>query len=169
MINGIHGIVYAKDAEKARAFFRDTLGFRHVDAGEGWLIFALPPAEMGVHPEMVEPGAPQAAEGKHELYLMCDDVASTVVELQAKGVDFLSPVTDQGWGLLTTLRIPGGGVIGMYQPRHPTTFAPAKAAAARPARRAARKAAERKPAKRRAARKAAKRKPAKRKARRGRR
>ena len=121
MIFGSHAIVYAKDAAKARAFFRETLGFRHVDAGDGWLIFALPPGEVGVHP--ADHGA---EDGRHELYLMCDDVNRTVDELKRKGVEFTSPPADRGWGILTTMRIPGGGEMGLYQPRHPTTV-PAKA------------------------------------------
>jgi catechol 2,3-dioxygenase-like lactoylglutathione lyase family enzyme len=114
MINGAHAIIYAKDAEKARAFFRDVLKFPSVDAGDGWLIFALPPAEVGVHPS--------DDSAKHELYFMCDDVEKTVADLKKRGVEFTSPVSDQGWGLLTTLKIPGGGEIGLYQPRHPTTI-----------------------------------------------
>jgi catechol 2,3-dioxygenase-like lactoylglutathione lyase family enzyme len=113
MINGVHALIYAKDAEKARAFLRDVLGFQSVDAGHGWLIFALPPAELGVHP----------AEGEeyHELYLMCDDVHRTVEELKAKGVE-CAPVNDAGFGLVTSFEIPGGGKIGLYQPRHATAI-----------------------------------------------
>jgi catechol 2,3-dioxygenase-like lactoylglutathione lyase family enzyme len=122
MIFGAHAIVYAKDAERARAFFRDVLGLRHVDAGDGWLIFALPPAELGVHPG--------EESGRHELYLVCDDVRRTVRDLEKKGVRFTSPVADRGWGVLTTLEIPGGGEIGLYEPRHPTAIrAPGRAAA----------------------------------------
>jgi len=111
MITGTHAIVYAEDAERARAFFRDVLDFPQVDAGGGWLIFKLPPAEIAAHP--AETG------GRHELYLMCDDLDATIAELTAKGVEFTSGVTDAGWGLLTELRIPGGGKIGLYEPRHP--------------------------------------------------
>jgi catechol 2,3-dioxygenase-like lactoylglutathione lyase family enzyme len=128
MIVGTHAIVYAKDAERARGFFRDVLGLRHVDAGEGWLIFRLPPSECGVHP------AEDGEHGRHELYLVCDDVKKTVRDLEKKGVKLLSPVADRGWGILTTLEIPGGGSMGLYEPRHPTTF-PARGA--RPARRGA--------------------------------
>jgi catechol 2,3-dioxygenase-like lactoylglutathione lyase family enzyme len=133
VIVGTHAIVYAKDADRARAFFRDVLGLRHVDAGEGWLIFRLPPAEVGVHPG--------EESGRHELYLVCDDVRRTVRDLEKKGVRFLEPVADRGWGLLTTLEIPGGGAMGLYEPRHPTTFP----------RRAVTKGARRPKAKRRAA------------------
>ena len=114
MISGIHAIVYGRDAERARAFFRDTLGFSSVDAGHGWLIFGLPPAELAVHP--IEESE------HHELYLMCDDVHAAVADLKSKGVEFTRPVTDQGWGLLTRLRIPGGGEMGLYQPKHPTAI-----------------------------------------------
>ena len=110
MITGAHVIVYSSDADADRAFFRDVLEYPHVDAGGGWLIFMLPPAEVAVHP--VE-GA-----GSHELYLMCDDVNATVEQLAAKGVT-CSPVSDQGWGLLTSIRLAGGGELGLYEPRHP--------------------------------------------------
>jgi catechol 2,3-dioxygenase-like lactoylglutathione lyase family enzyme len=116
MITGTHAIIYADDAEQARAFFRDVLGLPHVDAHDGWLIFKLPPAELGLHPS----GDPAAPSGHHELYLMCDDVEGTVTELTAKGVEFTSPIENQGFGLLTRLRVPGGGEIGLYQPRHAT-------------------------------------------------
>jgi catechol 2,3-dioxygenase-like lactoylglutathione lyase family enzyme len=110
VITGAHVIVYSRDADADRAFFRDVLEYPHVDAGGGWLIFKLPPAEVAVHP--VE-GA-----GSHELYLMCDDVNATVEQLAAKGVT-CGPVNDQGWGLLTSIRLPGGGELGLYEPRHP--------------------------------------------------
>ena len=112
MIEGVHAIVFGPDAEAARAFFRDTLGLGGVDAGGGWLIFALPPAEVAVHPTDGEPS--------HELYLMCRDINATVEALEAKGVEFTEPVADQGWGLVTRLKIPGGGDIGLYEPRHPS-------------------------------------------------
>jgi catechol 2,3-dioxygenase-like lactoylglutathione lyase family enzyme len=111
MITGIHALIYTKDAEKDRAFFRDVLGFKGVDVGEGWLIFALPPAELGVHPVEDE-------EESHELYLMCDDVKKTIADLKAKGVS-CTEVHDAGWVLLTTITLPGGGTLGMYEPRHP--------------------------------------------------
>jgi catechol 2,3-dioxygenase-like lactoylglutathione lyase family enzyme len=123
MITAAHAIIYAEDAEATRAFFRDVLGLNYVDAHGGWLIFALPPAEMGVHPA----GDPADAasgppSGQHELWLMCDDIETTVVELTAKGVEFTQPVTAQGFGLTTRLRIPGGGDLGLYQPRHATAY-----------------------------------------------
>jgi catechol 2,3-dioxygenase-like lactoylglutathione lyase family enzyme len=112
VITGVHAIIYSQDAEATRTFLREKLGFtRSVDAGRGWLIFALPPAELAVHPE--------ASGGRHELYLMCDDIHATVAQLEGEGVEFASPVTDQGWGLLTSLKLPGGGELGLYEPRHP--------------------------------------------------
>ena len=110
MITGVHGIIFSQDAEGVRDFFRDVLGFPSVDAGGGWLIFALPPAELGVHP---------GEAYQHELYLMCDDIDATVKELADKGVQ-CGPVSDQGWGLLTSITLPGGSQLGLYQPRHPT-------------------------------------------------
>jgi hypothetical protein len=114
VINGLHAIVYSRDADADRAFIRDVLGYSHVDGGGGWLIFKAPPAELAVHP----------TEGTelHELYLLCDDVHATVTELTAKGVEFAAPVSDRGWGLLTSIRLPGGGKLGLYQPQHPTAY-----------------------------------------------
>ena len=129
MINGVHALVYAQDAVATRAFFRDVLGFRAVDAGRGWLIFALPPAEIAAHP--ADDGA------RHELYFMCDDVERSVRELRARGVEFTQPITDQGWGRVTRFRIPGGGEIGLYQPMHPTAIDASEGRAGR--RRSARK------------------------------
>jgi hypothetical protein len=110
MITGAHMIVYSTDAEADRAFFRDVLRFPSVDAGQGWLIFALPPSEIAIHPE--------AENGRHEIYLMCGDVADVVRRLAAAGVK-CTPVQEQPWGLLTHLTLPGGGNLGLYQPRHP--------------------------------------------------
>jgi catechol 2,3-dioxygenase-like lactoylglutathione lyase family enzyme len=114
VITGVHALVFSKDAEAVRAFLRDVLGLPSVDAGGGWLIFALPPAELAAHP------AEQS--GAHELYLMCDDIAATVEELKAKGVEFATPVTEQGFGLMTRLKLRGGGELGLYEPRHPTAI-----------------------------------------------
>jgi predicted enzyme related to lactoylglutathione lyase len=111
VINGAHVIVYAEDAEAARAFFSDVFGWRSEDAGGGWLIFALPPAELACHPS----NGPS-----HELYLMCDDIHGTVEELEGKGVEFTAPVSDQGFGLLTRFKVPGAGELGLYEPKHPT-------------------------------------------------
>ncbi|MGP3963655.1 VOC family protein [Nonomuraea sp. 3N208] len=114
MINGAHLIMYTRDADADRTFLRDVLGYPNVDAGGGWLIFKLPPAEVAVHPT-------DAAEA-HELYLMCDDLERTMEELRAKGVEFADPVSDQGWGLLTAITLPGGGRLGLYEPRHQTAY-----------------------------------------------
>jgi catechol 2,3-dioxygenase-like lactoylglutathione lyase family enzyme len=116
MITAAHAIAFADDAEGARAFFRDVLELDSVDAGGGWLIFALPPAELAVHPG---PGWGQA-EGGHRLFLICDELESTVAELQAKGVEFTGGITEEDWGLLTSMVVPGLGEIGLYEPQHPS-------------------------------------------------
>src|SRR5438132_7473995 len=123
MITATHAIIYADDADRARAFFRDVLGLPNVDAHEGWLIFKLPPAELGIHPAGT-PGDPTsgAPSGHHELYLMCDNVEATVADLTAKGVEFTGPIEEAGFGLLARLRVPGAGEIGLYQPKHPTAY-----------------------------------------------
>ena len=114
MITAAHAIVFAEDAEAARAFFRDVLGLPSVDAGGGWLIFAMPPTELAVHP-----GAGWGqSEGGHQLFLMCDDVERTVEELKSKGVEFTAPIEDEEFGRLTSLKVPGAGEIGLYQPTH---------------------------------------------------
>ena len=113
MINGAHVIIYSRDAEADRRFLRDVLGLGHVDAGNGWLLFKAPPAEFAVHPT--------DGQGSHELYLMCDDVQATVDELAAKDVELSAP-EDMGWGLMSTIKLPGGGQLGLYEPRHPTAF-----------------------------------------------
>lgn len=115
MITATHAILYADDPAAARAFFRDVLDMKHVDAHDGWLIFKLPPAELGVHPS-----GGSAPSGHHELYLLCDDVDQTVIDLTAKGAEFTSPVTETRFGRLTRLRVPGAGEIGLYQPSHAT-------------------------------------------------
>ncbi|TMR96786.1 VOC family protein [Nonomuraea basaltis] len=114
MINGAHLIIYSRDADADRAFIRDVLGYPYAEVGGGWLIFKLPPAEVAVHP----------TDGAdiHELYLMCDDLERTMDELRAKGVEFAAPVSDQGWGLLTAIMLPGGGRLGLYEPRHETAY-----------------------------------------------
>jgi catechol 2,3-dioxygenase-like lactoylglutathione lyase family enzyme len=108
-ITGIHALIYSKDAPADRAFLRDVLGFPHVDDGDGWLIFKLPPAELGVHPDDRE---------FHELYLMCDDIDATLAELRHRGAVILDGPTDRGFGVLATLRLPGGGALSIYEPRH---------------------------------------------------
>jgi catechol 2,3-dioxygenase-like lactoylglutathione lyase family enzyme len=111
MINGAHAIIFSRDADADRAFFKDVLGLPSVDAGGGWLIFALPPSEVAVHPD--ERG------GRHELYLLCANIETTVKELQSKGIQVESPPHDERWGRLVTIRLPGGGELGIYQPKHP--------------------------------------------------
>lgn len=115
MITGFHALIYTDEAEKVRAFFRDVLEAPYVDAGQGWLIFALPPAELGIHPK----NEADSRKTTHEFYLMCDDIAVTVEQLQKKGVEFVRPVADQGFGLMTAIKMPGGGELGLYQPKHP--------------------------------------------------
>jgi catechol 2,3-dioxygenase-like lactoylglutathione lyase family enzyme len=110
MINGAHAIVYSRDAEADRAFLRDVIGLPSVDVGHGWLIFGLPPSEVAIHPADDE-------GGEHELYFMCDDIERLVKALDEKGLT-CSAVQDQGWGLLTHVTLPGGGKLGIYQPRH---------------------------------------------------
>jgi|SRR5947209_4666170 len=110
MISGAHMVIYTTDVEADRALFRDILRFPSVDAGQGWLIFALPPAEVALHPA--------TESGKHEIYLMCDDVASTMQDLKKHKIE-CDPVADMRWGLLTQLTLPGGGRLGLYQPKHP--------------------------------------------------
>jgi hypothetical protein len=116
MINGAHAILYSDDADATRATLAKVLGARSLDAGGGWLIFALPPAELAVHPAR--------GGGRAELYLMTDDVAATVTALQAKGIEIARPISDQGWGLLTAITLPGGVELGLYQPKHPTAAQP---------------------------------------------
>ena len=112
MITGVHAIIFSRDPEADRAFFKDVLGFPAVDAGGGWLIFALPPAELAVHPA--------DGDARHELYLMCDDIRATINSLRASGVEFTREITDAGWGLVTALRLPGGSDLALYEPRHPS-------------------------------------------------
>src|SRR5262245_7665165 len=115
MITGLHAIIYSPDADKVRAFLRDVLGLKSVDAGHGWLIFAAPPAELACHPTEAD------EEPYHSLYLMCDDLKATMRELQSKGVQ-CGTVTEARWGSLTTVRLPDGAELGLYQPKHPTAI-----------------------------------------------
>jgi catechol 2,3-dioxygenase-like lactoylglutathione lyase family enzyme len=114
MIFGSHVVVYSKDADADRAFFQDFLGLSSVDAGHGWLIFEMPPAELAVHPD--------AGNGGHELYFMSDDLAADMAALADKG-HACSAVEEARWGSVTKIQLPGGGEVGLYQPRHPSPFA----------------------------------------------
>jgi len=127
MIIGAHSIVYSKDPEADRSFFKEVLELPSVDVGEGWLIFGLPPAEVAVHPS--------EENDVHELYLMCDDVRAFVAQMEKKRIA-CAPVQSMGWGLLTSLTLPGGGKLGVYQPRHAR---PKAMRAARPAKRGGRR------------------------------
>ncbi len=113
MISGAHVVVYSKDAEADRVFFRDVLGFKSVDAGHGWLVFALPPAEAAFHPS--------DKNGPHEFYFMCDSLKAEMAMLAKKGVA-CSAIHEERWGSITRMRLPGGGEIGLYQPKHPTAL-----------------------------------------------
>jgi catechol 2,3-dioxygenase-like lactoylglutathione lyase family enzyme len=111
MFIGAHTIIESTDAEADRAFFRDVLGLESVDVGGGWLIFALPPAELAVHP---------GTNSRQELYLMCADLDTTLAELRGRGVPVGEEIHDERWGRLATMTLPGGGQVSIYQPRHPT-------------------------------------------------
>jgi len=113
MISGAHVVVYSKNAEADRAFFRDILGFKSVDAGHGWLIFALPPTEAAFHP---------SEDNVHELYFMCDDLKTETASLANRGVK-CSKVEEARWGSITKMQLPSGGSVGLYQPKHPTAIA----------------------------------------------
>ena len=113
MFSGAHVILYSTDAEADRAFVRDVLGFGGVDAGDGWLIFKLPPAELAMHPTDGDPTV--------EFYLMCDDISALRARLVAQGIE-VSPVSDQGWGVLASIRLPSGADLAIYEPRHPVAY-----------------------------------------------
>jgi catechol 2,3-dioxygenase-like lactoylglutathione lyase family enzyme len=117
VISGAHVVLYSNDATRDRAFLRDVLGFVSVDAGQGWLIFALPPAEVAVHP--ADP--PSGEQNPHELYFLCDDLKSELEGLRQKGVQ-CSNVREERWGSLSRIRLPSGSEIGLYQPKHPTAL-----------------------------------------------
>jgi catechol 2,3-dioxygenase-like lactoylglutathione lyase family enzyme len=115
MIQGAHVVVFSTDADADRAFFRDVLDFPFVDAGHGWLIFDLPPAELAVHPA--------EADGAHQLFLMCDDIAAFIATMAERGVA-CSEVHRERWGMAATMALPGGGVLGVYEPTHPSPLNP---------------------------------------------
>jgi catechol 2,3-dioxygenase-like lactoylglutathione lyase family enzyme len=112
-ITGVHALLYSPEADAVRALLRDVFGWDHVDDGQGWLIFKLPPAELGVHP---------GEQPAHELSFMCDDLRATVAELREKGVEFRGEPEDQGWGVVTTMVLPGGVDVLLYEPRHATAI-----------------------------------------------
>jgi catechol 2,3-dioxygenase-like lactoylglutathione lyase family enzyme len=119
VISGAHVIIYSLDADADRAFFRDVLGLDSVDSGGGWLIFALPPAELAVHPT--------EEKDHHELYLLCEDIEASAEELERRGVPLKRPFDEARWGRVTELTLPGGGRIGLYQPKHPLAHAKTEA------------------------------------------
>jgi hypothetical protein len=110
-VTGFHALIYTPEPDAVRAMFRDVFGFHHVDAGDGWLIFRLPPAELGVHP---------GEQPKHEISLMCDDLEATMAELRIRGIEFTREPQDEGFGITTVMRLPGGAEMQLYEPRHPT-------------------------------------------------
>jgi hypothetical protein len=115
LISGAHVLIYSRNAEADRAFFSDVLGLDSVDSGGGWLIFALPPSELALHPT-------EEADD-HELYLLCDDIVATAKELERKGVPLTRPFSEERWGRVTKITLPGGGRMGLYQPKHPLAHA----------------------------------------------
>ena len=122
LISGAHVLIYSRDAEADRAFFKEVLGLDSVDSGGGWLIFALPPSEVAVHPA--------EEEERHQLYLLCDDIEATTRELEGKGVSLKRPFDEARWGRVTEISLPSGATIGLYQPKHPLAHATPKARAA---------------------------------------
>jgi hypothetical protein len=119
MINGVHVLLSSSNPDADRAFFRDVLKFAHVDAGEGWLIFALPPSEMGIHPAEKNLTQPHAGQdlAAGTVYLMCDSLSQTLNSLAADGVEH-TEIQDAGWGVTSSIRLPGGANLGLYEPRH---------------------------------------------------
>lgn len=114
-ITGVHALIYTSEPDAVREVFRDVFGWDHVDNGDGWLIFTLPPAELGVHP----------SEGRgHELTLMCDDIEATIAELRATGIEFRGEPKDEGFGITTTMLLPGGAQLMLYEPRHRLAIEP---------------------------------------------
>ena len=139
MINGVHALIYTREADAVRRFFQDVCKFPTVDAGHGWLLFALPPAEMGIHPT-------EKREGSYDLYLMCDNIEKTVADLTKKGAKFPRGITTAGWGRVTAIELPGGLEMGLYEARHPVAIGlgakpatPAKKKAAKKAKKRSRR------------------------------
>jgi predicted enzyme related to lactoylglutathione lyase len=123
LISGAHALIYSRDALADRAFFRDVLGLDSVDSGGDWLIFALPPAELAIHPA--------EEEDHHELYLLCEDIEATAKELERRKIPITRPFDEQRWGRVTRITLPGGGRIGLYQPKHPLAHAKTQASKSR--------------------------------------
>jgi hypothetical protein len=123
-IIGAHILLYTAEAEALRAAFRDVFGWKHVDAGEGWLIFALPPAELGVHPSE---GPTRAERTRHQFSLMCDNIHATILELRTKGIEVAGEPKDEGYGITVMLSLPGGVEVQLYEPRHPMAISTSKA------------------------------------------
>jgi predicted enzyme related to lactoylglutathione lyase len=118
-ITGAHALLYTSEPEAVRAIFRDAFGWKHVDDGDGWLIFALPPAELGIHPA----DGPTFDTGvRHQLTLMCDDITATIQELSSKGIEVRGEPQDEGFGITTTIALPGGLELMLYEPRHQTAI-----------------------------------------------
>jgi hypothetical protein len=113
-ITGVHALIYTSEPEAVREVFRDVFGWEHVDAGDGWLIFALPPAELGIHPAEYSV--------RRDVSVMCDDIQATMAELQAKGIQFAGEPEDEGFGIGVTMLLPGGTEVLLYEPRHPTAI-----------------------------------------------
>lgn len=122
-INGAHMLLYTSEADALRAMLRDVFGFKYVDAGHGWLIFALPPAELGVHPAE---GPTYSSGTRHQITFMCDDLNATMRDLRAKGVEVKGEPEDQGFGITVMLGLPGGVEVMLYEPRHPVAIQPAR-------------------------------------------
>jgi predicted enzyme related to lactoylglutathione lyase len=119
LISGAHVMIFSRDAEADRTFFKNVLGLDSVDSGGGWLIFALPPAEVAIHPTQ--------EKDHHELYLLCEDIEATAQELERRGVRLKRPFDEARWGRVTEITLPGGGQIGLYQPKHPLAHAKTEA------------------------------------------
>jgi hypothetical protein len=115
-ITGAHVVLYTSEPQKLRSVLRDVFGWKHVDAGDGWLIFALPPAELGVHPAE---GPTYQSGVRHQFTLMCDDIGKTIEELRGKGIQVEGETQDEGWGITTMMTLPGDCRVMLYQPRHP--------------------------------------------------
>jgi hypothetical protein len=118
-ITGVHALLYTTEPEALRNVFQDVFGFEHVDIGNGWLIFGLPPAELGIHPAE---GPTYESGVRHQLTLMCDDIVTTIGELRNKGIEVRGDPADEDWGITTTLVLPGDVEVMLYEPRHPTAI-----------------------------------------------